>query len=136
MKVLWVSRHNPLKGQIDALREKLGDDVEVFVLPRQVANAEEVAQAARGMGAAYIVPVLPLSIIARLAELSGKYGFNILFARMEAVATVKEGELVEKIVREKPEYRTAVGYADGTVRVYEFKGFERLKEVKLVTEPF
>ena len=133
--VLWVSRHAPLEGQVNVLREKLGE-IRVIQLAETIPNAEYVVNNAKEVKAKYIVPVLPLSIIARLAEVAKKENFEILFAKMEAIATVKSKEEAERIVNEKPESRSMATYADGSIRVFEFKQFERLKEVKLVTEPF
>jgi hypothetical protein len=54
---------------------------------------------------------------------------------MNNIATTKNIEEAQRLVAEKPEARTLASYADGTVRVFEFEHFERLVEVKLVTEP-
>lgn len=133
--VLWVSRHAPLTGQIKSLEEKLGE-VRIEILSGNIPNAETVMEKAKSIGAKYIVPVLPLSMIARLAELAKREGIEILFAKMEAIATVKSKEEAERIVNEKPESRSMATYADGSIRIFEFRQFERLREVKLVTEPF
>lgn len=136
VKVLWVSRHRPLEAQISELQEKLGDDVEIEILSGNIASVEEVVRVAREIGAKYIVPVLPLSMVARLAELQKSEGFTILFAKMVAIASMKDmGEAV-KLVSEDPSRRNTAAYSDGTVRVFEFVGFEKLVKVELVTEPF
>lgn len=132
--VLWVSRHLPLPAQIEALKEKLGG-FELYQLDH-APNAEYVLEKARELRAKIIVPVLPLSMIARLAEGAREHGFTVLFARMEPVALVKTVEEAAKLVAEKPMHRTMTTYADGTVRVFEFRRFERLVEVKVVTEPW
>lgn len=133
--VLWVSRHPPLRGQVAELERKLGK-IKFVQLEGTVPNADFVINKAKEVGAKYIVPVLPLSIIARLAEVAKKEGFEILFAKMEAIASTRNLEEANRIVAEKPELRNATTYADGTVRVFEFKCFERLKEIKMITEPF
>jgi hypothetical protein len=132
MKVLWVSRHEPLESQVQELKRKLGD-VEIVKFSKNIASAEEVVEFARQIGAKYIVPVLPLSMIARLAE---HREFTVLFARMQAVAATKSIEEAQKIVAENPSRRSMTTYADGTVRVFEFVQFEKLIRVELVTEPF
>ena len=132
--ILWVSRHTPVPIQVRVLEEKLGPIV-IYQLAGVVPSAEYVVDKVREIGAEYIVPVLPLSIIARLAELS-RNNFTILLSKMENIATVKSWEEAVRIVNEKPDARTLTTYADGVVRVFEFKQFEKLKEVRLVTEPF
>jgi hypothetical protein len=77
---------------------------------------------------------LPLSMIARLAEIQKKEGFTLLFAKMNAIASVKSLEEAKRIAMEAPEKRTITTYSDGVVRVFEFERFERIIEVKLVTE--
>jgi len=133
--VLWVSRHAPLEGQVNVLREKLGE-ISIARLAETIPNAEYVINKAKEVKAKYIVPVLPLSIIARLAEVAKKENFEILFAKMENIASVKSRDEAEKIVSEKPGLRSIATYADGVIRVFEFKQFEKLKEVRLITEPF
>ncbi len=54
---------------------------------------------------------------------------------MKTITTTKNPEEAQKIVDERPDCRTAVGYSDGTVRVFEPEAIERIVEVRLVTEP-
>lgn len=134
--VLWVSRHNVLPAQLDQLMQKLGSNIVVVQYLKPVPNAEFVIKLAEALGAKYIVPVLPLSFIARLVEQGKVKGITILFARMEVVAQVNSMEEARRLVDENPLARTISTYADGTIKVHEFKGFEVIKEVKLVTEPW
>jgi len=117
-----------------ALEEKLGAIV-IYQLSGVIPSAEFVVEKAKELGAKYIVPVLPLSFIARLVEAGRKNGFVILFARMEAIAQTSPNE-AQRLVAEKPEARTMTTYADGTVKVHEFKGFEKIVKVQIVTEPW
>lgn len=133
--VLWVSRHSPLKAQIQQLKTKLGA-VRIVQVRGIVPNAETVIEIAKQYGASIIVPVLPLSMIARLVELGRKQNLTILFARMEAIAQVRSIEEAQRLVAEKPEARTFTTYADGSVKVHEFRGFEVIKAVQIVTEPW
>jgi hypothetical protein len=132
--VLWVSRHMPLPAQIMELERKLNSIV-VYQLKGTVPNAEVVVEVAKQLNASIVIPVLPLSMIARLAELSKQNGFTVVIARMNSIATTKSAEEAARLVQEAPERRTLATYADGTIRVYEFERFEKLIEVKLVTEP-
>jgi len=132
--ILWVSRHRPLPAQITELKRKLGS-IKVVMLSGVVPNAEYVVEVARKYNADIIVPVLPLSFIARLAELSRKQGFTVLFVRMDAIAQTTP-EKATKLIAEAPEKRTMTTYADGSVKVHEFKGFEKVVKVEVVTEPW
>jgi len=132
--VLWVSRHPPLKAQIEALERKLGS-IAIYQMSGLIPNAEAVAEEAVKLNARVVVPVLPLSMIARLSELA-KTSLMVLLARMENIATTRDPDEARRIVSEKPTSRTLATYADGLVRVFEFKRFEKLVRVELVTEPF
>ena len=132
--VLWVSRHMPLPAQILELERKF-NSVIVYQMKGTIPSAEVVVEAAKKLGASIIVPVLPLSMIARLAELSKQNGFTVVIAKMNSITTTKSAEEAVRLVQEAPERRTLATYADGTIRVYEFERFEKLVEVKLVTEP-
>ncbi|MEM4562486.1 MAG: hypothetical protein QXI55_00960 [Thermofilum sp.] len=132
--VLWVSRHKPLPAQLRALEEKLGE-VDI-VQVEHVPTAEYVIDLARRLGAKVIVPVLPLSFIARLVEEAGKRGYVVLFAKMNAILTTRDFDEAKKLVLEAPEKRTITTYADGTIRVFEFERFERIVKVEVVTEPW
>jgi hypothetical protein len=132
--VLWVSRHMPLPVQIIELERKLGGIV-VYQMKGAIPSAEDVVEVARQLNASIIVPVLPLSMIARLAELSKQHGFTVVIAKMNSIATTKSAEEAIRLVQEAPEKRVISTYANGTIRVFEFERFERLIEIKLVTEP-
>jgi len=132
--VSWVSWHSPLPAQIKALEEKLGS-IEIYQMRGIIPIAELVVKIAKRLNASVIVPVLPLSMIARLAELAKQDGFTVLLAKMNAIVTTKTVKKARKVVQEKPESRTMATCADGTVRVFEFERFEKLIEVRLVTEP-
>jgi hypothetical protein len=133
VKVLWVSRHRPLLAQLRELR-RIFKNVELIVYEGTVPSAEHVISEAKRHNAKVIVPVLPLSIIARLVELAKKEDIIVLFARMEAIATTKSIDEAEKIVKEAEDKRNMTTYSDGTIRVFEFKQFEKILRVELVTE--
>jgi hypothetical protein len=134
MRVLWVSRHYPLLAQIRELQRIYGADIEIVQMRGYIPNAEAIVQRAKEVGAEVIVPVLPLSMIAKLTEMQKKDGFTLLFAKMKMVACTKNLEEATMIAMEAPERRTIITYGDGFARVFEFERFERIVEVKLVTE--
>lgn len=132
--VLWVSRHPPLPCQLEFLRQRIGP-FKVEMLIGHIPNAEYVINEAKKRGAKYVLPVLPLSFTARLVELCKQEGCVVLWSKMKTIASTHSPEEAARIVAERPDCRSAVSYADGVTRVYEFETIERIIEVKLVTEP-
>jgi len=133
--VLWASRHPPLKAQIAELERKFGA-VTIYQMSGVIPNAESVADVASKVNASIIVPILPLSMLVRLTELRRQSNnFTILFARMNCIATVRDVAEAQKIIDEAPSKRSLATHADGLVRVYEFERFEKLIEIRLITEP-
>ena len=127
--VIWASRHPPVERQLAELRRIYGG-VRVVQLAGVIPSAEWLDARARELGARAVVPVLPLSFIARLAELAR--GYDLLWAEMEAV----------KVLTEEPrpgaDYDPSTevyikGY-EGSYRIMRFKGFKRIKAVKLELE--
>ena len=53
---------------------------------------------------------------------------------MECILTTKDRAEAEAKVREAPDRRNVATYADGTVRVFEFKTFRKVKAIKLELE--
>lgn len=132
--VLWVSKHVPLPAQVGILKSKLGN-VRVVQMGGIIPNAEAIIKRAKSVGAKYIVPVLPLSMIIRLLE-EGNREFIVLYARMNCIAVTEDVEYANLVVAENPAYRTIVRHSDGKYRVFEFVGFDVLKDIKIVTEPW
>lgn len=128
VKILWASRHPVLLAQLEELRRKL-TDVEIVYETGPFASAEEIMELAKKHHVKYIVPVLPLTMIARLIDLAKKEGITVLWAQMVPVATGKG---------EPPPYdgrrKTCVTYKDGTWRIFEFDCFKIIKGVKLELE--
>jgi len=137
--VLWASRHPPLPAQLKELEKRLGP----FRLERlsgPIPSAEYVIEKAEELRASAIIPVLPVHFIIRLIDYARQRGVAVLYARMQLIFEAKrdDGEAVRhvwRLVQEDPERRTAVGYAD-CIRVFEFQCFEKIIDVKVVTEPW
>jgi len=123
--VLWVSRHPPLPAQITELERKL-NGVVIYQVSGVIPNAEAIVEIAKKYNAEVIVPVIPLSMIARLVELSKQNKFVVLLAKMNNIATTKDLNEARKLVSERPESRTISTYTDGLIRVFEFERFEKL----------
>jgi len=133
--VLWASRHPPLPVQVDALKAKLGR-VKILQVSGVIPNAEWLMNQAKQVKAEIIVPVLPLSFIARLVELAKKEGVTVLWPQMKVVAQVPLKKIAENIVAENPRARTMTTYADGSVKVHEFDKFYVVEKVELVLKPW
>lgn len=111
MKILWLSKHEPLPVQVAELGRLFGE-VELCQDVNPFANAEEVLRRYQEGGYDDLVVVAPLSVIARLCEL----GLHPLWAQMEQVRSRSEADL---------SYRG---------RLYRFDRFRRIKAVELLFE--
>jgi len=131
--VAWVSRHDPLPAQIEELERKLGKFTLVRIT-RTFTNADEVIEQVRQAGARIAVVVLPLAMIAQLVERDKTIKW--LMARMREVEATRDRERAAALVFLNPKARTTATYADGSVKVFEFEGFEVIKRVVLETEPW
>ena len=131
--VLWVSRHPPLPAQLEELERKLGGVV-VYQLSGTIPNAEYVVEKAKELNAKYIVPVLPLSMIARLSELSRREGFTVLWAEMQQVKILSSEPKPGKDY--DPESETYIKGIEGTYKIMRFVRFHKIRAVRLELEPF
>ena len=129
--ILWVSRHPPLKSQVDFLVKKFGDP-KIIQVSGRIPNAEYVAEIAQKHNAKVIIPVLPLSFIARLVELSRKFDFEIWWAEMEQTALLNHQPEPHKDYN--PETDAFIKGYEGTYKIMRFKKFHRIKEIKMVME--
>jgi len=135
--ILWVSRHSPLPAQIKALEEKLGV-VKIYQFAGNVPSAEFVVDLVKQLEAKIVIPVLPLSIIARLSELTRSNNFTLLWAEMEQVKVMNTEPKAG--VDYNPEVETVVVAAGAhearSYKIMRFKQFHRIISVTMVTEPW
>jgi len=131
--VLWVSRHPPIPIQIKTLEEKLGA-IKVIQLSGFIPNAEFVVEKAKEVGAKYIIPVLPLSFIARLVELSRRNGFTVLWAEMEMVKTIQHEPKPNEDYN--PYCEVWIKGYENTYKIMRFKQFHVIKAIRLELEPW
>lgn len=134
--VLWVSRHTPLKAQIEELKRKI-PDIMLVQVSLKIPSAEYLYYNIKAIKAKYVVPILPLSFLRRLLKLAGN-DIIILWPIMR--------ELHVKPFGEEPcsEYDTerdiiAEGYDKYGVKIqrhYRFQKFSILKDIKLILEEF
>jgi len=135
IRVFWVSRHDPLPAQILKLKEILGE-FSLVKISGTIPTVDHLLDIIKHMKKSknIIIPVLPLSFIARLCEVRNREGFDIWYAEMKQIAETKDINEAQRVVNEKPETRTLTTYADGTIKVFEFISFKRIKQVKIELE--
>jgi len=127
MKVAWVSRHKPLPAQLNELKKKLGDDVEVIQISKTFRDVREVYYDIKSAGAQYAVVVLPLSMIAALAQYRD---IVWIWAEMEAIHQNCKGEFCSEYNPDSDVILEAVGMT----RHLRFKEFKQILKVEMVTE--
>ena len=110
-RILWMSRHKPLRSQIREL-ERLFGDIEVVQDANPFSDAKDIVQRFREGGFDDIVVVAPLSVIKHLCLL----GVHPLWAEME-LCSPEEAEVL----------------ASG--RHYRFKEFKRIVKVEITFAP-
>jgi len=134
--ILWISRHKPLPAQLDVLWDKLGD-YELITHEKPLSTAEDAVKLAREVGADYVIPVLPMSFIVRLVEVSKKERFKVLRAEMENIHNCTDypcpdyNEYMDTIM-ESRDFNTG----QRIYRHFRFKKFVILKDILIVTEDF
>lgn len=125
-RVLWVSRHRPLKAQVEALRRAFGE-VEISIHDEQVKDVDHLLGLIRRHRADEVVCVLPVSIIMRLVE----RGWRPLWSEMELLHRDCEGYGC-------PEYGAdsdVIMESPSVTRHYRFREFRRILRFEMVTEP-
>jgi len=132
--VLWLSRHKMLPAQIDYIARKL-KNFRIVIYNKPIATAEDAVRLIRKHRAEYVIPVLPLSFIARLVEESKKHGFKVLRADMQLIHLCEKQPCPDY----NPQTDTIVVSRDLTTgetiyRHFRFKGFKILKDIIFVEE--
>lgn len=116
MKILWMSRHAPLPSQEAELVRLFGPATRVEQDPRPFSSAEDIAARYRDGGYGDLVVVAPLSVLARLVDLSLKP----LWAEMAQV----DGADAEVTMRRR----------NGRIDCYRFDRFRRVTALRLEFE--
>lgn len=104
-KIVWFSRHEPIKKQIDELKRLFGEEVEVVQDPNPFSGADDVVRRFRESGADEMVIVAPLTVIDQIT----KRGIQPLYAEM-------------RLVENEPD-------VDVNGRKFVFERFTRIKRV-------
>ena len=137
-RVLWASRNPPLPAQIRALKARLGK-VEVIQGKPFYANAEDVINHAKAIGATIIVPVLPMGMVAQLLPLAQRAGITVLWAEMKQIDLIHGREPVPgRDFDPDQDSPVAARNPDGSVswKIMRFVAFHRIKAIKLELEPW
>ena len=117
--IVWFSRHTILAAQEAGLREIFGEEVRIIIDVAPFDNAQNVVERYNNWGAQEMVIVAPLSVIQRLCE----KGIRPIRPVMDCMGSFPSGGFIrETDVLEKG-------------RHYRFRGFERIREIRIVTEP-
>jgi len=111
-RILWVSRHDPLPSQVEALKRIYGEEVEIVKDGRPFSSAEEILDRYVSGGYVDLVVVAPLSVLGRLCDL----GLHPLWAQMEVVEDPAQAEV------------------EASGRLYRFDRFRRVKRLVLEFE--
>lgn len=111
-RVLWLSRHDPLPRQLEALRRLYGNDVEVVQDVSPFRGADDIVERIQRGGYDDVLVVAPLSVIHQLTQ----RGIYPLWAEMERVDDPRQAEVVEG------------------ERMYRFVALRRIRELRLVFE--
>lgn len=120
MKVLWVSRHEPLESQLKELQRLFGADVQVDRHTKAYANAAEVVRVYRRGFYDEMVLIAPLSVCKVIAT----FGIKPLYSDMEQIEKGDPRiELTVNNTREKLEKVT---------RYYRFVKFKRMERIEIV----
>ena len=130
VRVAWVSRHAPLEAEIEKLNRMLGN-VEIVQIRDTFRDAGEVFERVKEAGAGISVVVLPLSMLAQYLPLAKRGGIEVWFAKMKGLGEV-EGTPSDF----NPESDVLLPmHGSDKMRWMRFEEFERVREVRVITEP-
>ena len=114
LRVAWVSRHAPLKSQLEELKRIFRQEPDVVQVGRQFKDAAEIIQRCQSMRADEVMVVAPLGCI----EVLCNRGLKPIVSKMRQVDF------------NDPSAETHIGQ-----RAYKFEGFRRVVRLEMVTEP-
>jgi hypothetical protein len=141
VKILWISRHEPLPAQLDFLKLKLGD-FELIQHSKPLSTANDATKLIQQFQADYVVPVLPLSFIAHLVQESKKHDFVILRAEMEllhhcSTETPFYGYSCPDYIKDTDVIMQSKDIQTREIihRHFRFREFVKLIDIQIITQP-
>lgn len=133
MRIAWVSRHKPTQTQIGTLLRMFGDQTTLIPLNDTYRSADELFQELKKYKIEIAIVVLPLSVISKLIPLCRKEGIELWWPKMQKLHDCRGPPSCPEFDYKSdvwlPYYRSDIG------RHMRFVRFERIKEVRLITEP-
>jgi len=113
VKVVWLSRHGFLNAEVEALKEKFGDNVEIVQINRTFRDADDVVEDVIKTGAKYVIPVIPLSMLFRCVHHPKAKSLTWIWSDTDVLLRSRLG-----------------------TRHLRFRGFKKIKDIQLVLEDF
>lgn len=129
IRVAWVSRHPPLPSQIGRLKEMLGA-FSLIQIRDTFKDADAVLERVKEAGANISVVVLPMSMLAQYLPLAQREGIDVWFARMQGLGEV---EGMPKEFNPNTDVLLPMRGSSKS-RWLRFEDFEKVKEVRVITE--
>lgn len=119
-KILWVSKHQPLKSQVDELKRLFGDDVYIRIYTKSFNHAAQITSVYREGYYDDMVLIAPLSLVRVITS----FGIKPLYSQMQELnADDPRVEIVINSLKERlqnhPRY----------MKFLKFKRVERLEMV-------
>jgi len=133
-KVLWVSRHMPLLAQLKELGRKLGR-YELKIVNKPIPSAEWLLkEQILPNKIDIVIPVLPLSMIARLCELSRMHGFQVWWTEMQLLHNDVDMKCREFLAERDTMLEGRDEKGNKIYRHYRFKSFKKIRSIRLELE--
>jgi len=132
IRVLWISRHKPLKAQLDALKECLGKFI-LIQYKSPLPTAQHALSLIEKEQADVVVAVLPLSFMMHLAGELARREIVLLRADMEVIHNCEEVPCPD-FIGATDTIMESISEGEKIYRHFRFRGFKRLKEVRLIEE--
>jgi len=136
VKVVWLSRHGFLNAEVEALKEKFGDNVEIVQINRTFRDADDVVEDVIKTGAKYVIPVIPLSMLFRCVHHPKAKSLTWIWSDFEAVHSGERSFCDSDPCPDyNPDTDVLLRSRLGT-RHLRFRGFKKIKDIQLVLEDF
>jgi hypothetical protein len=133
VRVAWVSKHPILPVQLKVLKQKLGQNIQVLYYTQPFVDVQELYSTLKQADIQYAVVVLPLSMIAKLAEYND---ITWLWSEMQKVHDNCPGLSCELFNPETDTILSTRGNHGMFYRHLRFSTFRKIKGVQLLLESF